>query len=253
MKNSAIKKISIIILAIIWGPAVFGQTNHLDTIYASSNLKKPSLGSWSYTDYLEKDEISNAYAKEVIAVKLEKATGLYEVLIGNYTTNETQSITKIYLKNDNLQTVSLFLKATCDSAAINWVNDRLVGWAHYPPKEPFLFNEVSNFKPFTQSGNVPWYLGVIRYENMETFILPIFNTFTGSYKWSQYMVLGKERITAMNKEFDCWKIDAGRVGPPGYNKTVWIDSKSGLIIKSELIKDSSSPKYVMVLEKEIIK
>jgi hypothetical protein len=62
-----------------------------------------------------------------------------------------------------------------------------------------------------------------------------FSQWDGGEGLDTVAVLGSEHVTIGARSIDCWKVDTGALGPPGYRMVRWIEKQSLRIAQSSLI------------------
>lgn len=73
--------------------------------------------------------------------------------------------------------------------------------------------------------------------------MPHFSQWSGVENWGAVVVVASERVTVAAQSFDCWKVDVGPLGPPGYRMYRWVDKQSRRVIQSVLRGTGTGPEY----------
>jgi len=95
------------------------------------------------------------------------------------------------------------------------------------PNRPVRELDVELLRPVLPlEGQMPWILGLLPLREGYVAAIEEFSPWEGEAVWRRIEVLGSDRLRVGESEVDCWKLDAGSLGPPGYRATRWIDKRS---------------------------
>ena len=139
------------------------------------------------------------------------------------------------------------VKGSHDSAAVTTTSSQLTAWVVLPPKPIVLLDLVLERPVFPLGGQVPWLLTMLPLAPGYQAVVPEFSEWDGREVWKHVDVLDVEKITVHNKTYECWKVDTGPIGPPGYHMYRWIDKASRRIIQSVLRGGMTGTEYWSVL------
>jgi hypothetical protein len=218
------------------------------TIRAGSHALRPqtlSFGTDTVDDYVVTDGTRQLTGTTVrtIAVRREPGEPTYEISSLSWGTQGDTTGTTLVVRAADLSLVFHRVRAQHDSAAVTATRTHLTSWAALP-NQPVLLLDVSLEHPvFGLEGQVPWLLPLLPFAPGYTAAIPHFSEWTGREKWDTVAVLGEETLLVGTRTYHCWKVDAGRLGPPGYRVTRWIDKRSRQIIQSALRGPSAGPEY----------
>jgi hypothetical protein len=135
------------------------------------------------------------------------------------------------------------VKAHDDSAAVTVSHDHLTGWVALPNTAPVLLDRTLDHPVFGVEGQVPWLLPLLPLSAGFRGFVPHFSQWNSAEKMDTVVVVGSERVTLAGHSFDCWKVDVGPLGPPGYRMYRWIDKHSRRVIQSVLRGAGAGPEY----------
>lgn len=135
------------------------------------------------------------------------------------------------------------VKARSDSAAVTLSRDHLTGWVVLPNQPPVLLDRTLEHPVFGVEGQVPWLLPLLPFATGFRAVVPHFSQWSGVENWGAVVVVASERVTVAAQSFDCWKVDVGPLGPPGYRMYRWVDKQSRRVIQSVLRGTGTGPEY----------
>ena len=141
------------------------------------------------------------------------------------------------------------LSANTDSGYVEFKQNHFTGWSQLPKEEKKDIDFFYEGFPLLQEGNTPWAAGLlIKYKNTAIALSYFDLLFSNKVNWKRYEVLNTEKIIVNNKKYLCWKVNAGREGPPGYTSYQWYEAKTGKFVKGELLKEGVDLKFISELQ-----
>ncbi len=144
------------------------------------------------------------------------------------------TVTSMTIRGTDLSLLSQRLHARTDSASLIVVQDRLTAWSVLPGASPVLLDLTLDHPVFGIESQLPWLLPLLPFHEGYRAAVPHFSPWTGGEKWDSITVVGSEPVTVNGRTFDCWKLDTGHVGPPGYRMYRWVDQRTRRILQSVL-------------------
>ncbi len=135
------------------------------------------------------------------------------------------------------------VKARRDSAAVTATVHHLTGWVVLPNQPTLLIDRALERPVFPVEGQVPWLFPLLPLAEGYGARVPHFSQWEGHEVWATIAVQGSEVVTIDTRSFDCWVVDAGPLGPPGYRMTRWIDKRSRRVIQSALRGSGGGTEY----------
>jgi hypothetical protein len=96
---------------------------------------------------------------------------------------------------------------------------------------------------FPLEGQVPWLFPLLPLAPGYRAVLPRFSPWVGGEVHPAIEVQGSETVTVGSVTFDCWRVDTGTLGPPGYRMTWWIDKASRRAVQSALRGESGGREF----------
>jgi hypothetical protein len=158
----------------------------------------------------------------------------YEIRTVHWTTGGDTSFTTMLVRADDLSLVFHRVKAPHDSAAVTASHTHLTGWVVLPNTPVRLLDQTLGSPVFGVDGQVPWLLPLLPLADGYRAVVPRFSPWAGREQWDTVTVIAAERVALGSSTFDCWKVDLGPLGPPGYRMYRWIDSRSRRVVQSVL-------------------
>jgi len=135
------------------------------------------------------------------------------------------------------------VKARSDSTAMSANAHHLTGWVVLSGQPARLIDQTIDRPVFPIEGQMPWLLPLLPYQDRYAVAIPRFSPWFGGEVWGSVEVLGTEAIEYGGTVLECWKVDTGELGPPGYRSIRWIDKSSRRIIRTVLRGLPSQPEY----------
>ncbi|HEX9564162.1 MAG TPA: hypothetical protein VF981_09330 [Gemmatimonadaceae bacterium] len=149
----------------------------------------------------------------------------------------------IVVRQSDLQLVHHQVRARRDSVDVTVNGDYLTGWSVLPQSPPLLIGARLAHRVFPIEGQIPWLMGLLDLKDGYVAAIPHYTEWAGTEAWSRIEVLGSERVPVGDYTFDCWKLDLGPFGPPGYRFTRWVDKRSRRVVQSVLKGADGEPEY----------
>lgn len=135
------------------------------------------------------------------------------------------------------------VKADTDSAAVTSNGNHITGWVVLPGQPTRLIDLELDHPVFPVDGPQPWLVGLLPLREGYSAVIPRFSQWSGEEVWKEVRVLGSERVETPAGAADCWVVDMGSLGPPGYRATGWVDKISGLVVRGVLRGQQGQPEY----------
>jgi len=162
------------------------------------------------------------------------AESVYEIRTIHSTVRGDTSVTIMVVRTQDLSLVFHRVKAPRDSAAVTASRTHLTGWVVLPNQPVILLDRSLEYPVFGVEGQVPWLLPLLPLAAGYGVVVPHFSQWQGGEQWDTVTVVGSERVTIGRQSFDCWKLDTGPLGPPGYRMYRWVDKGSRRVVQSVL-------------------
>lgn len=135
------------------------------------------------------------------------------------------------------------VKAKADSAAVSCSDGYLTGWVVLPEQPVKLLDQMLSRPVLPVDGPISWLVCALPLREDYRVTIPRFNQWAGKEVWSEYHVLGSEGVEIAGQLLDCWKVDMGPIGPPGYRAMRWVAKDSGRVVQSVLRSDERELQY----------
>jgi hypothetical protein len=181
-----------------------------------------------------------------IAMHQERGDGVYEIRTTSTGAGDTTFSTMVVRVQD-LSLIFHRVKARSDSAAVTVSRDHLTGWVVLPNQPAVLLDRTLEHPVFGVEGQLPWLLPLLPFTTGFRAVVTHFSEWSGAESFSTVAVVASERVTVAGRSFDCWELDTGPLGPPGYRMYRWVDKQSRRVIQSVLRGTGTGPEYWSVL------
>lgn len=168
---------------------------------------------------------------------------VYEIRTVNWTPQGDTTVATMRVRVKDLALVFHRVTAAHDSAAVTASSTHLTGWVVLPNTPISLLDRTLPQPVFGVEGQVPWLLPLLPLEAGYRALVPHFSPWAGEERWDTVTVVGAERVVLGGRAIDCWKVDTGHLGPPGYRMYRWIDRKSRRVTQSALLGGSGGREY----------
>ncbi len=149
----------------------------------------------------------------------------------------------IVVRAEDLALVHHKVKARTDSTALSANAGYITGWVVLSGQPARLLNQTLDGPVFPIEGQMPWLLPLLPFHDRYVAEVPRFSPWFGGEVWSPVDVLATEAIDYEGTLLECWKVDTGELGPPGYRAIRWIDKSSRRIIRTVLKGLPAQPEY----------
>ena len=138
------------------------------------------------------------------------------------------------------------VKAETDSAAVTSTGDHITGWVVLPGEPTRLIDLDLDHPVFPVDGPQPWLVSLLPLREGYAAAIPRFSQWSGGEEWKEVSVLGSETLDVDGMQVDCWVVDMGTLGPPGYRVTGWVDKSDGGVVRGVLRGEAGQPEYWVI-------
>jgi len=181
-----------------------------------------------------------------IVMHQERGDRVYEIRTTSSGAGDTTFSTMVVRVQD-LSLIFHRVKAQHDSAAVTVSRDHLTGWVVLPNQPPVLLDRTMDHPVFGVEGQIPWLFPLLPLTAGYRAVVTHFSQWSGAESFSTVAVVASERVTVGRRSFDCWEVDTGFLGPPGYRMYRWVDKQSRRVIQSVLRGAGTGPEYWSLL------
>jgi hypothetical protein len=194
------------------------------------------LGTDTVDDYAVTDGVRQPTGTSIRSIvrRADGAEPAYEIGTVQWGTQADTTVTTMRIRASDLSLIFHRVKATHDSAAVSASRDHLTGWVVLPDQPVMLLDQALEHPVFGVEGQVPWLLPLLPFAAGYVAAVPHYSEWSGREKWDTVTVVGSEQVQIGSRSYDCWRVDAGRLGPPGYRMTRWIDKRTHRVVQSAL-------------------
>lgn len=240
-----------IALSVAAGGLLGAQT--VDTVYVGSLPVKDAklfVGTETFHSYkLENGEKSlTSITRQTITPVQAGVSNAYLIHSLHVGAKGDTTLGMLTIKASDFSLIHHKVKAAADSAAVTSFGRHLTGWVVLPG-EPVRLLDLETPRPvFPVDGPQPWLVSLLPLREGYSALVPRFNMWKGKEIWSSIRVLGGEMLEHHGQAVDCWKVDAGPMGPPGYHCYRWVEKSTGRVLKSVLQGEAGQAEYWTIAE-----
>jgi hypothetical protein len=219
----------------------------LETVRVGSPVLRGAtlrVGSDTVDDYIVNEQGRQLTATTVrtITIRPDSVEPSYEIKTLHWAAHGDTSVSVMMVRAQDLSLLFHRVKAARDSAAVNASRAHLTAWVVLPNQPIRLLDLPLSSPVFGVEGQIPWLFPLLPLGLNYRAAVPHFSQWDGRERWDTVTVLSAERVTIGPYAFDCWKVDVGALGPPGYRMTRWVDRRTRRVVQS-VLRGSSGPEY----------
>ncbi|MDH3197636.1 MAG: hypothetical protein OEO21_05290 [Candidatus Krumholzibacteria bacterium] len=230
--------VGLCVLVLSSSPPTHAQTP-TDTIRVGSpavNAKLLTLGSVVVENFVEEDGVRTlrSRTRQTIVPARAGDNDVVVLRVAHETEGDTTQ-TVLVLRRDDLALLHHSVRAARDSASVTVSGLHVTGWAVLPNAPARLIDARLEHPVFPVEGQIPWLMGLLPLAEGYVAVIPYYSQWQDAFLWRRIEVVASESVQVGGAPVDCWKIDAGPLGPPGYRMTRWIDKRTRRVVQSALL------------------
>jgi hypothetical protein len=168
---------------------------------------------------------------------------LYRIHSVHASADGDTTVGTILVRADDFALVHHRVKAAEDSAAVSSTGGHLTGWVVLPGQPTRLIDLALDHPVFPVDGPQPWLVGLLPLRDGYAAAIPRFSQWDGGEVWKEVRVLGSETVEVDGAPTECWTVDMGPLGPPGYRAMAWVDKATGGVVQGALRGEPGQPEY----------
>ncbi len=197
-------------------------------------------------NYVVQDGLERLSGSTVRAISLSRDAPeqLWEIRTSHWLTGRDTSHSTMAVRVADLSLAWHRVKAPRDSAAVTAVGRHLTGWVVLPDRPIRLLDRGLDRPVFGVEGQIPWLLPLLPLAPGFRAAVPHFSQWDGGETMDTVTVVGRERVAIGERSFDCWHVDAGPLGPPGFRRHIWIDAATRRVVQAALRGDGPGVEYL---------
>ncbi|HEX9582209.1 MAG TPA: hypothetical protein VF970_13990 [Gemmatimonadales bacterium] len=214
-------------------PATSGA-QQVDTVRVGSQLVQPSLlapGTYVHESFRVDGPNRTSVSRTTQTVEAGREAFVIRTMHAA-SSGTSQSVTVV--RRSDLAMVHHAVRAPRDSTDVTMSGEYLTGWTVLPNTPTRLMGLRLDHPVFPIEGQIPWLMGLLPLKDGYRAAVPHFSEWDAREVWDLLEVQGSETIQVGDAAFDCWKVDAGGFGMPGYRMTRWIDRATRRVVQSAL-------------------
>ncbi len=173
----------------------------------------------------------------------EEGDEVYRIHSVHTSADGDTTVGTIVVRASDLALLHHRVKAKQDSAAVASTGRHVTAWVVLPGEAVRLIDLELDHPVFPVDGPQPWLVGVLPLAEGYAAAIPRFSQWEGAEVWDQLSVVGSERVEVNGTTVECWKVDMGPLGPPGYRSMAWVDKFSGRVVQGVLSGEPGQPEY----------
>jgi hypothetical protein len=230
------------LLLLVTAPAPF-RAQQVDTVRAGSGLVRPELltpGTYALDNYRVDGPQRVLASRTTQSVEAGPETF---VIRTSHATRSDTSYSVTVVRRSDLAMVHHQVRAPRDSTDVTANGEYLTGWTALPGTPPQLIGLRLTHPVFPVEGQIPWLIGLLPLRQGFRAAVPHFSEWDRREEWGHLEVQASEPVRIGDLTFDCWKVDAGALGPPGYRATAWIDKATGRLVQGALRGPAGQTEY----------
>lgn len=226
----------------------FVQAQPVDTVRVGSQVFRSAtlrLGADTVDGYQLNADVRTQTSTTIRTISRERLGDeeVYVIRTLHWATGRDTSLSMMTVRAVDFSLVNHKVKASHDSAAVTASRSHLTAWVVLPGRPVILTDRVLERPVFPVEGQIPWLFPMLSLATGYRAAVPHFSQWEGEEVWTLVEVIGLEKISVAGQEYECWKVDAGPLGPPGYRMVRWIDTVSRRVIQSALRGEAGGVEY----------
>jgi hypothetical protein len=232
---------ALIMLMAVFPVSLIGQ--RLDTVRAGSGSLRADLlmpGTYEHENYRVEGQNRILSSRTTQTVEVRGDTVVIRTTHAS-SSDTSHSMTMVHRRD--LALVHHEVRARRDSTNVTVNGDYLTGWSVLPGAPTQLIGLRMGRAVFPVEGQIPWLMGLLPLREGYRAAVPHFSEWTGKEGWDHLEVAAEEHVIVNGRGYDCWRVDAGPLGPPGYRMTRWIDSTTRRVVQSALRGPAGQTEY----------
>lgn len=217
-----------------------------DTLFAGS----PSLGTVplatgtdTIRSFTEQEGVRTPSSTTILTIETSVDDGTEVYHVGSLHISDDTTVTLIVVRKSDFALMHHGVRAPDDSGAVTVAGDRISGWVALPSRPVLLFDLQTDHPVLPVDGPAPWIVRLLPLREDYSAAVPSFSMWTKSERWRTYKVAGSEFVENGGRTFECWKVDGGPLGPPGYISYLWVEKSSRRIVQGALLNPDGGREY----------
>ncbi len=178
-----------------------------------------------------------------ITARQDSLDPVYEIRTLHWSVQGDTGISTMVVRASDLSLVFHRVKGARDSAAVTASRIHLTAWVVLPNQPVRLYDRPLEQPVFGVEGQIPWLFPLLPLAPSYVAVVAHFSQWDGREVLDTVRVTGTERVSIGSRSFDCWRVDLGLLGPPGYRMTRWVDSRTRRVVQSVLRGTGPGPEY----------
>lgn len=212
----------------------------IDTVLAGSrSLRSLALSPGTEREQsfrvVDGDQTPTSTTTRTIREESGAGGAVYVIRTDHMSLDGDTTVSVVVVRASDLSLLHQEVTAARDSAAVTATAGYLTGWVELPGEPIRLLDQVLERPVFPVEGQMPWLFPLLPLREGYRAVIAHFSPWDGGEVWDTIEVLGAESIEYGGRQVECWKVDGGELGPPGYRAFSWVEKGAGRILRSALL------------------
>jgi hypothetical protein len=224
-------------------PAAIALAHQADTVRVGSRSLRPDLlipGTYEHENYRVDGSSRTLTGRTTQTIEV---VGEAVVIHTTHASPSDTSYSFTVVRRNDLAMVHHQVRAPRDSTDVTVHGDYLTGWSVLPGAPARLIGLQLDHPVFPVEGQIPWLMGLLAWQEGYRVAVPHFSEWTAQEGWDRLEAHSSERVRIGGATYDCWRVDTGPLGPPGYRMTRWIDQATRRVVQSALRGPAGQTEY----------
>ena len=232
--------------------AVLLNAQPVDTLYAGHahlHGRELPLGTQVFHSFKIEDATKTPLNTTVQTISRADYDGIavYKIESKHFSASDT-TVGRIVIRQDDFSLVHHVVRARHDSTSVSYAAGFLTGWVVLPGKPTRLLQKELQRRVFPVDGPAPWFVSLLPLQESYKAVVPRFSQWEGKEKLSIIEVVGTEQLDWNGRKLECWLVDGGELGPPGYRAFLWIDKTTQRVLQTALRGRPGQVEYSSIVE-----
>jgi hypothetical protein len=224
------------------------EAQQVDTIRVGSSVlhgARPPLGSQFTESFARADGVDHPISTTTQGITRGRHGNqdVYVIHTTHASAAGDTTVGTIVIRHPDFALLHHKVTAAHDSAAVTANSGHLTGWVVLPDQPIRLIDQALDHPVFPIEGQIPWLFPLLPLREGYAAAIPHFSEWQGGEEWTTIRVVGDEPLEHGGRVLDCWKVDGGELGPPGYRAMYWVDKSTRRIMQGVLRGEGAGPEY----------
>lgn len=212
---------------------------HIDSVWVGSQSlvgARLRLGTESVKSFQLADGVRtpNSTTSRTTSLERHAGTDVYVMRYVHASADGNTTTSTMVVRASDFALVRHKVTADTDSAAVTASDGQITGWVVLPENPVQLLDVQIGHPVYPIEGQIPWLFPMLPLREGYRAAIAHFSQWSGTEEWADVIVIGSERIQFGRRIVDCWRVDTGELGPPGYRGYHWVAKEDRRVLQSVL-------------------